>query len=45
MAEGLTLLETVDPTEADALGVVVVQDFQGVAVENRDDLAGEVSGE
>jgi len=31
--------------EADVLWVLVVQDFEGVAVEDRDDLAGEVQRE
>jgi hypothetical protein len=33
----------VDPVEADTFGVLVVQDFDCVAVEDRDDLAGEIS--
>ena len=36
--------EAVDVTEADAFGVVVMQDLDGVAVEDRDDMAGEVGG-
>ena len=35
----------VDVTEADAFGVGVVQDFEGVAVEDGDDGAGEVQRE
>jgi hypothetical protein len=40
---GLGFLGTIDTVEGDAFGVVVVQDFDGVAVEDGDDLAGEVS--
>ena|SRR5438132_960086 len=43
IAVRLTLLLAVDPVETDTLGVCVVQDFDGVAVEDRDDGAGEVS--
>ena len=32
----LTLLRTVDPTEADTFSSAVVQNFDGVAVEDRD---------
>jgi hypothetical protein len=42
LAEGLFLLRTVDTAEADTFGVLVVQDFEGVAVEDGDDGAGEV---
>ncbi|MGH7146773.1 MAG: hypothetical protein ACREIJ_02590 [Nitrospiraceae bacterium] len=38
------MLRAVDAAEADALRVVVVQDFDGVAVENANDGAGEVGG-
>jgi hypothetical protein len=41
---GLALLQTIDLAEADTFSVVVVQDFDGVAVEDRDDGAGETSG-
>jgi len=42
LAEGLALFWAVDPAEADAFRVLVVQDFEGVAVEDSDDGAGEV---
>jgi hypothetical protein len=35
----LALLRTVDTAEADAFGVLVVEDFDGVAVEDTDYLA------
>jgi hypothetical protein len=38
----LALLGAVDAAEADTLRVGVVQDFDGVAVEDGDDGAGEV---
>jgi hypothetical protein len=38
LAEGLAFLRAVDATEADTLRVGVVQDFDGVAVEDGDDL-------
>ena len=44
VALGLALLRTVDAVETDALRVLVVQDFDGVAVKYGDDGAGEVSG-
>jgi hypothetical protein len=44
VAERLTFLWAVDATEADTFRVGVVQDFDGVAVEDRDDWAGEVGG-
>lgn len=44
LAEGLFLLRTVDAAEADTFGVLVVQDFEGVAVDDGDDGAGELSG-
>ncbi len=34
----------VDPAEANTLGFVVVQDFDGIAVEDGDDGAGEIGG-
>ena len=34
----------IDAAETDAFSAVVVQDFEGVAVENGDDLASEVYG-
>jgi len=43
LAVGLAFLWAVDATEADALSMVAVQDFEGVAVENGDNGAGEVS--
>jgi hypothetical protein len=45
MAIRLTLLRTVDATEADTFGVSVVEDFAGIAVEDGDDGAGEVQRE
>jgi hypothetical protein len=36
---GLTFLRAVDAVEADTFGAVVVQDFDGVAVEDGDDEA------
>ena len=42
LAVGLAFLRAVDAAEADAFRVVVVQDFDGVAVEDGDDGAGEV---
>ena len=44
LATGLTLLGAVDPAEADAFRVLVVQNFNRVAVEDGDDGAGEVGG-
>ena len=43
-AAGLALLRAVDPVEADTFSMAVVQNFDGVAVEDGDDLAGEVGG-
>jgi hypothetical protein len=43
LAEGLALLWAVDPAEADAFSFVVAHNFDGVAVEDGDDGAGEVS--
>jgi hypothetical protein len=40
-AVGLALLRAVDAVQADTFGVVIVQDFERVAVEDGDDLAGE----
>jgi len=34
---GLAFLRAVDPAEADTFRVLVVQDFEGVAVEDEDD--------
>jgi len=45
VAVGLTLLRAVDAAEADAFRVVVVQDFELVAVEDGDDRAGEIGSE
>jgi hypothetical protein len=36
-AEGLALLWTVDTAQSDTFKVLIVQDFDGVAVENGDD--------
>lgn len=41
----MALLRAVDPVEADAFRVVVVQDFEGVAVEDGGDGADEVQRE
>jgi len=45
VAVGLALLWAVDAAEADTFGTLIVQDFEGVAVEDRDDAAGEVRRE
>ena len=42
VAVGLAFLRTVDAAESDTFRVVVVQDFDGVAVEDGHDLAGEI---
>jgi hypothetical protein len=42
---GLAILGTVYAAEANAFRVLVVQDFKGVAVEDRADAAGEVRRE
>ncbi len=39
---GWALLRPVDATQADAFRVLVVEDFEGVAVEDGDDGVGEV---
>ena len=39
-AERLAFLGAVEAIEADAFRMLVMQDFNGVAVENRDDAAG-----
>ena len=36
LAEGLAFFGAVDAVETDAFGVVVVQDFEGVAVDRND---------
>jgi len=36
MAVGLALLRAIDTVEADTVSPVIVQDFDGVAVENSD---------
>jgi hypothetical protein len=41
LAISLSILRAVNPTQPDALRVGVVQDFDGVAVEDRDDRTGE----
>ena len=38
VAVGLAFLRAVDPAEADAFSAIVMQDFEGVAVEDGDDL-------
>ena len=45
VAVGLALLWAVNPAEADAFRVLVVQNFEGVAIEDGDDLAGEWVGQ
>lgn len=45
LAERLAFLRAVDAAEANAFRVLVVQDFDGVSVEDRDDGAGEVAVE
>ena len=45
LAVGLAFLWAVDAAEADTFRVVVVQDFDGVAVEDGDDGAGEVGSQ
>jgi len=42
LAVGLALFWTVDAVEADTFRVVIVQDFERVAVKDGDDGAGEV---
>jgi hypothetical protein len=42
LAVSLAFLRTVDPAETDAFRVLVVEDFEVVAVEDGDDGAGEV---
>ena len=42
VAKGLAFLWAVNPAETDTLSMVAVQYFDGVAVENGDDLASEV---
>ncbi len=42
LTEGLAFLGAVDTAEADAFRALVVQDFDGIAVEDGDDEAGEV---
>jgi hypothetical protein len=44
-AVSLAFLWAINATQADAFGAVVVQDFNGVAVEDGDDGAGEVQRE
>ena len=39
VAEGLSLLRTVDAARSDALRVLIVQDFDGVAIKDGDDMA------
>ena len=41
----LAFLGAVDAVETDAFRVAIVQDFDGIAVEDRDDGAGEVRRE
>ena len=42
LAVGLAFLRAVDAAETDAWGVVVVKDFDGIAVQDGDDGAGEI---
>ena len=44
LAIGLAFLRAVDAAEADAFRVVVVQDFDGVAVEDAGGLSQEIAG-
>ena len=44
LSEGLALLRAVDAAEANAFRLVVVEDFEGVAVEATDYLAEKVNG-
>jgi hypothetical protein len=44
LAVGLVFLWAIDAVEANAFRVVIVQDFNGVAVEDADDGAGEIRG-
>jgi hypothetical protein len=44
LAVGLAFLLAVDAVQADTFWVLVVQDFDGIAVEDGDDGAGEVGG-
>ena len=43
LAVGLALLRAVDAVKADTFSLLVVQDFEGVAIEGRKDGASEVS--
>ena len=43
LAERLGFLRAVDAIQADALGLLILQDFDGVAVDHRDDDGGELS--
>jgi hypothetical protein len=45
VAVGLVFLRTVDAAESDTFRVVVVQDFDGVAVEEGNDRGGKVQRE
>jgi hypothetical protein len=45
MAIRLTLLRAVDPTQTDAFGGLLVQDFKNIAVEDGDDEAGIVASQ
>ena len=45
VAVSLALFRTVDAAQSDTLRMGVVQDFNGVAVEDRDNGAGEVGGD
>jgi hypothetical protein len=40
LPESLAILRAIDAAEADAFRMIVMQDFDGVAVEDRDDGAG-----
>ncbi len=44
LAVRLPLLRVVDAAEADAFRVLVVEHFEGVAIEDTDDFAREVAG-
>jgi hypothetical protein len=45
MAVSLALLRAVDAARTDTFGVVIVQDFDDIAVENDDDRTSKLSGE
>ena len=44
LAERLAFLGAIDPAESDAFRMVIVQNLEGVAVEDGDDGAREIGG-